>query len=140
MTDGSKTDSLPPPASAPAESALAPKPGESQRAFDAFPVYVELGPKRRLHAVVKQTGAGLDTAGRSRRIHDRQRAVAEELLDVTLRFNAANPCARRKQGAKRCQKVPKSAIPELLVGAASRSGCFGSFPIFTLGSGCAGLG
>ena len=43
---------------------LAPAPGESDRAFEAYRVYLELGPRRRYSAVVREVGSSLRTIKR----------------------------------------------------------------------------
>ena len=56
----------PPPSavSQPASAAFSPAKGESDRAFEAFRVYLELGPRRRLVAVGLKVGAALRTVQR----------------------------------------------------------------------------
>lgn len=94
-------------ADAPPDAPLGPAPGESDRAWEAFRVYLELGPQRRYIAVSRKVGASLRTirrwasqfdwrgrihASTGRQIEQYEEAQSvlkcEEALDATARAQA----------------------------------------------------
>ena len=85
------TETVPSPASGPA-SAFTPARGESDRAFEAFRAYYELGPRRRFAAVGRKVGVTLRTVQRWARDFDwcgRIKAHAAHCADQSAQFETA---------------------------------------------------
>ena len=99
-----ETSSLPPPdlePTAPASGPTAPRfpqaKGESDRAFEAFRAYLELGPRRRYAAVVRKVGASLRTVKRWASDFDWRGRIQTYAADAAEQFAETEQAAQREE-------------------------------------------